>query len=349
MIKIFSFYLLKRSFYFSLFFLIAFGLLDSIFMFLTELENLSVTYRVSDIFKYVIFTMTHRLVDFIEGATLLGVMIALGLSHQEGNLNTLRTAGKSPMNIIFVSSIGALILTISLLMFDEIAFRKLFIKAEADRNIAVGINTQKEHDLIWIKDNESFLSFERIIDDIIYQPRFIKIQNNELAYTISASRAKINEKNINFPSDSLYKLYSESFIADEEAFEIPIQSRVSIKRIDNIGILDLIGYRSMLSNSFIDQDVLFKAHLDKAIYKKIYLPFSILLLIMFFGSLIFSSLRDTGVGGRVLIAVMGAFIYKLFQDLSIGIFISYQLTTFIGVILPSLVLLLMSLISYKRI
>ena len=349
MIKIFSFYLLKRSFYFSLFFLIAFGLLDSIFMFLTELENLSVTYTVSNIFKYVIFTMTHRLVDFIEGATLLGVMIALGVSHQEGNLNTLRTAGKSPMNIIFVSSIGALILTISLLMFDEIAFRKLFIKAEADRNIAVGINTQKEHDLIWIKDNESFLSFERIIDDIIYQPRFIKIQNNELAYTISASRAKINEKNINFPSDSLYKLYSESFIADEETFEIPIQSRVSIKRIDNIGILDLIGYRSMLSNSFIDQDVLFKAHLDKAIYKKIYLPFSILLLIMFFGSLIFTSLRDSGVGGRVLIAVMGAFIYKLFQDLSIGIFISYQLTTFIGVILPSLVLLLMSLISYKRI
>tara|TARA_B100000579_G_scaffold133346_1_gene107846 strand:- start:4018 stop:5067 length:1050 start_codon:yes stop_codon:yes gene_type:complete len=349
MMKIFSIYLIKRSFYFSLFFLFAFGLLDSVFMFLTELENISTTYTVLNIFKYVIFTMTHRLVDFVEGATLLGVMIALGLSHQEGNLNTLRTAGKSPMNIIFVSSIGALILTVSLLLFDEIAFRKLFIKAEADRNIAVGVYAQKENDLIWIKQDESFLSFERVIDDIIYQPRFIKIQNNRVLYSISASRAQINEKNIIFPDESLYKLYSESSIAEEETFEIPIQSRISIKRIDHLGISDLFGYRHILSKSLIEQDVLFKAHLDKAIYKKIYLPFSILLLVMFFGSLIFTSLRDSSIGGSVLIAVVGAFIYKLIQDLSIGIFISYQLTVFIGVILPSLVLLLMSFISYKRI
>ena len=71
--------------------------------------------------------------DFVEGASLLGVMIALGLSNQEGNLNTLRTAGKSPMNIVFVSSIGALILSASLLMFDEIVFRKTFVKAEVER------------------------------------------------------------------------------------------------------------------------------------------------------------------------------------------------------------------------
>ena len=37
--------------------------------------------------------MPHNLLDFLEGACLLGVMIALGLSHQEGNLNVLRTAG----------------------------------------------------------------------------------------------------------------------------------------------------------------------------------------------------------------------------------------------------------------
>ena len=113
MMKIFYIYLIKRSFYFSLLILAAFGLLDSIFMFLAELENLSEKYTFSNILKYVIFTTPHRLMDFVEGASLLGVMIALGLSNQEGNLNTLRTAGKSPMNIVFVSSIGALILSTS--------------------------------------------------------------------------------------------------------------------------------------------------------------------------------------------------------------------------------------------
>ncbi len=349
MMKIFYIYLIKRSFYFSFIILAAFGLLDSIFMFLSELENLSEKYTFSNILKYVIFTTPHRLMDFVEGASLLGVMIALGLSNQEGNLNTLRTAGKSPMNIVFVSSIGALILSASLLMFDEIVFRKTFVKAEVERNITLGKTLQKDQNQIWVNYNESFLGFERIIDNNIYQPRFIKIKNNKLEYSISASAAQINKKNIIFPKESLFKLYGESSVSNQETFEIPIQSTISIKHIDNLGISDLIDYRNFLSNSSIEQDILFKSHLDKALYKKIYSPVSILLLIMFFGSLTFNSLRDSSVGGRVLISVTGAFIYKLFQDLSIGIFISYQLPIFIGVILPSLMILLMSFLSFKRI
>tara|TARA_B000000557_G_scaffold80252_1_gene64384 strand:- start:39 stop:800 length:762 start_codon:yes stop_codon:yes gene_type:complete len=253
------------------------------------------------------------------------------------------------MNIVFVSSIGALILSASLLMFDEIVFRKTFVKAEVERNITLGKTLQKDQDQIWVNYDESFLGFERIIDNNIYQPRFIKIKNNKLEYSISANAAQINKKNIIFPKESLYKLYGESSVSNQETFEIPIQSTISIKHIDNLGISDLIDYRNFLSNSSIEQDVLFKSHLDKALYKQIYLPVSILLLIMFFGSLTFNSLRDSSVGGRVLIAVTGAFIYKLFQDLSIGIFISYQLPTYIGVILPSLMLLLMSFLSFKRI
>ena len=72
MIKIFNIYLIKRSFYFSFFILIIFGILDSIFIFISELENISNKYNVLNIFKHVLNSMPHRLIDFIDGACLLG-------------------------------------------------------------------------------------------------------------------------------------------------------------------------------------------------------------------------------------------------------------------------------------
>jgi len=52
---------------------------------------------------------------------------------------------------------------------------------------------------------------------------------------------------------------------------------------------------------------------------------------------------------RVVFAVVGAFIYQLIQDLTSSIFISFGLPVILGVILPSLVLLAASAVSYKKI
>ena len=97
------------------------------------------------------------------------------------------------------------------------------------------------------------------------------------------------------------------------------------------------------------KDVLFKAHLDKVFYRTIFIPISIMALIIYFGSLIFTSLRDSTVGGRIVVAVIGAFIYKLLQDLSIGVFISYGFPVYLGVILPSIILFFMSIRAYQKI
>ena len=44
--RIFNSYLIKRSFYFSFFILIIFGILDSVFIFISELENISIQYNI---------------------------------------------------------------------------------------------------------------------------------------------------------------------------------------------------------------------------------------------------------------------------------------------------------------
>ena len=279
MIKIFNKYLIKRSFYFSFFILMVFGVLDSIFIFISELENASHQYDIFSILGYVIYSLPHNLIDFIEGACLLGVMLSLGLSHQEGNLNVLRSAGEPPLRIILMSSIGALILTMSLLALDEISFRNLYLNAEVNKNILSKKDNSNNNDIKWIKSGNSYLSFENIISDDIYQAKLIKIDKKEIAYSIQSDTAFIDNKEIVFNENSNYKNFKDKENKNyKEQFEIPIQSRITFNNISNLGLYEISAYRNLFKKSNIDSDILFKSHLDKAFYKLIFLPISILIL-----------------------------------------------------------------------
>ena len=132
-------------------------------------------------------------------------------------------------------------------------------------------------------------------------------------------------------------------------FVIPIQSRISIKNIQNENISELYYLKKLFIESKLEDDILFKQHIDKALYKVVLIPLSIFALIAYFGSLIFGSLRDLNIGARITIAVFGAFVYKLVQDLSIGIFISFNLSVLIGVMIPSILLALLAINSYRKI
>ena len=327
-----------------------FGLLDSIFNFISELENLTPDFNISQILIYVMSSLPHNLIDFIEGACLLGVMLSLGLSHQEGNLNVLRTAGVAPLKIVILSSLGSIILASSLIIFDEISFKKIHLQAEANKNILSERNIFEEMNLNWIKSDDSYLSFENIVDNKIFNVRFIKTQNNKVAYSVTSNTALIDGDKIIFNDNIIHKSFTNEFPKNKkEEFSIPIQSKISLRNIDNLNILEISSYRKLFINSTLKKDIFFKSHLDKAFYKMRFQLISILVLIIFFGSLIFTSLRDSTVGGRVLVSVVGAFIYKISQDLSIGIFISYGLPVLIGVIIPSIFLIAMSFRSYKKI
>ena len=95
-------------------------------------------------------------------------MLSLGISHEEGNINVLRSAGKSPLMIVFTSSIGALILILSMLSLDEFGFRKLYVNQEAERNILLNKELNYGNEINWIKSGDSFLGFENVVDDKIF-------------------------------------------------------------------------------------------------------------------------------------------------------------------------------------
>ena len=162
----------------------------------------------------------------------------------------------------------------------------------------------------------------------------------------------IDDKEINVFESKLAKIDDTKIVFDNDQqvnFVIPIQSRISIKNIQNENISELYYLKKLFIESKLEDDILFKQHIDKALYKVVLIPLSIFALIAYFGSLIFGSLRDLNIGARITIAVFGAFVYKLMQDLSIGIFISFNLSVLIGVMIPSILLALLAINSYRKI
>ncbi len=348
--KIFNKYLVKRSFIISLFIFLLFALLDLIFNFISELENLSIDYTFLLALKHVFWSMPHRASEFLEGACLLGVMISLGISHQEGNLNVLRSSGQSPIKIVLISAIGPLVLVLSFLILDEAAFRGVHLDAKIDKNLYLQNSQKITARSQWIKNDDSLLNYTNVVDDNIFNVRFIKTKLNEALYFKTAGSAKISKEGILF--DDSMKAHSFKLNKNDsnfEKFSFPLVAMVSFNDIDNLSLKRHKEYQDIMSQSIIEKDILFNSHLEKSYYKKIFLPISVLAIIIFFGSFIFGSLRDSTPGSKIVFAVLGAFIYKIIQDFSASIFISYSYTIVIGVIAPAFILLILSIFLYKRI
>jgi lipopolysaccharide export LptBFGC system permease protein LptF len=317
---------------------------------MSELEDLTNEYTFFLALKYVLGITPSNANTFLEGACLLGVMISLGISHQEGNLNVLRSSGESPLKIIFISLSGPLLLVFLYLVSNEFYFKDIQSNSHIQKTLISGSGKKTEDKINWIKDRDSFLSYSLIKDSVIYNVKFLKTDDKEVLYYKMSDSASISGNKITFDKTLKYHSYNqESEDLNTEIFNLPLVIKIPFKNIDNLKIVEVYNIYKLIDYSELNQDTLFKSHIEKALYKNIFYPFSIICLILFFGSSIFGSLRDASPASRIVLSVVGAFIYKILQDFTISFSIATNLSVLIGVVAPASLLLLMSIVSYRKI
>ena len=90
---IFSRYLIQRTFIISFLVLLVFVALDCIFLVIAEMEDISSKYNFNQLLNYVMGTLPHRASTYLEGSCLLGLLISMSISQQEGNLGIMRSGG----------------------------------------------------------------------------------------------------------------------------------------------------------------------------------------------------------------------------------------------------------------
>ena len=184
----------------------------------------------------------------------------------------------------------------------------------------------------------------------IYNVKFLKSDYDEGLYYKTSESANIQEETIVFDNTmTSHSFNNKDELSYSEPFNFPLGASIPLKDIEKLQFTELIFNKNLLKDSSVKKDILFKSHIEKSFYKKIFLPLSILSLIIFFGSFIFGSLREASPASRIVLSVIGAFIYKVFQDFSISLAISINYSVLAGVLVPALILLIPSFYLYKKI
>lgn len=293
-----------------------------------ELENLDDDNGFISIFNVVLYEQLHKGMQYLESSMLIGTLIALSIFNQQGNLVFLRSAGLSPLKIVLISGLGPIILSLALIFFDETFFLDLSKKSKT-----MNQPTGSAEVFQWEISEKNLIGLRRINSNQAEAIQIIEFNDNQrIASSSSFQEGKLDQ-------GQLVILDSPS----QPSFEFPSSFLLSNNVLEAFSLSSLLDLKKTYQ---LDKDL---QKIDSLIYARVLLPVSIIAIIFLAGSLMFDSLRLTGVGRQIIIGISIGLIYDLIKDLSVASFLTYQWPILIAHLLPIMILIGIGAYKFQRI
>jgi len=327
-LNIYSRHLIKKTFLISALVWIVMLFLDLSVTLVMELENLDDDNGFISIFNVVLYEQLHKGMQYLESSMLIGTLIALSIFNQQGNLVFLRSAGLSPLKIVLISGLGPIILSLALIFFDETFFLDLSKKSKI-----MNQPTGSAEVFQWEISEKNLIGLRRINSNQAEAIQIIEFNDNQrIASSSSFQEGKLDQ-------GQLVILDSPS----QPSFEFPSSFLLSNNVLETFSLSSLLDLKRTYQ---LDKDL---QKIDSLIYARVLLPVSIIAIIFLAGSLMFDSLRLTGVGRQIIIGISLGLIYDLTKDLSVASFLTYQWPILIAHLLPIMILIGIGAYKFQRI
>ena len=293
-----------------------------------ELENLDDDNGFISIFNVVLYEQLHKGMQYLESSMLIGTLIALSIFNQQGNLVFLRSAGLSPLKIVLISGLGPIILSLALIFFDETFFLDLSKKSKI-----MNQPTGSAEVFQWEISEKNLIGLRLINSNQAEAIQIIEFNDNQrIDSSSSFQEGKLDQ-------GQLVILDSPS----QPSFEFPSSFLLSNNVLETFSLSSLLDLKRTYQ---LDKDL---QKIDSLIYARVLLPVSIIAIIFLAGSLMFDSLRLTGVGRQIIIGISLGLIYDLTKDLSVASFLTYQWPILIAHLLPIMILIGIGAYKFQRI
>lgn len=336
------FYVIKNTLLAMLGGVLGLWLLQAVFAYLSELENLSETYTALHAFWYIIYRLPYFFVQFVGTGVLLGAVIGLGLLSGNSEIVVMRSAGISLYRIVGWAMVPAFLFVLLSLSVNEYILPK-------SQGLAKNIKNPQEATLIlhefWAvvptNTGREIVNIAQADDKgNLKGVRKFALVDGELTHALHAKTGFDDGK-----TDYTWRLYEVNHIkinptadiasAQETTLSLPIDRHsvhLLVKDAENLSISELYAHKQLMTH----QQARSKRH-ELAFWQKLLSPFAVLSLLLVACSFVFGSLRSQSLGLRVVLALLTGLLFSYLTDLTGFVALATTAPPVMMVILPILI------------
>jgi len=292
---------------------------------------------------YVLLSMPQELYQYFPMIALLGTMFGLGMLANHSELVAMRAAGLSIGRITYAVLKTGLILAAFVIFVGEViappAIQYAKFKRVSAMNEKISLNTDYG---LWARDGNTYIHVRRVENDgrLVGINLYLLDDQQVLQQTVSAAGAvyknghwelqRVTQQTIT--PGGLDKTYKQT-MAWQTLLNPEVVNVVSVSP-ENLSVWKLRGYIDYLNENQLDA-----SRYKLTFWTKVASPLTIAVMIILAVPFVFGSLRDAGMGKRIVIGFMLGLGFYLFNTLSGQMGLVYKLPAFVAATMPTLIVM----------
>lgn len=298
--------------------LISLVLLESLFAFLAQLDDMRANYQLQDVFIYTLLLVPKKIYSFIPAASLIGCLVGLGAMASNSELVVMRAAGVSLWRMVWAAIKPALVLILIGGILGEFLAPVSEQVAETRRTIARSSEGAYSGEGVWHREGNQFMYFNAVEPNgVLYGVSLYSFDDNmRLQESVFARRALFQEDHWVMEGVKRSRFNGKQFVTEETLVE-PWDTRLTTTLLKAVVVkpegLSISGLQAYIR--YLEQQGLDTGEYSLAFWTKVLQPLSIMALVLVGISFVFGPLRSVSMGLRVFTGVITGVAFMILQGL----------------------------------
>jgi lipopolysaccharide export system permease protein len=319
---------------------------------LAELDDIGTHgYGIKQALVFVLATLPGDVYPLFPAAALMGCLIGLGRLASQSELIVMQASGVSKTQIALFVMYAALLMLVVVTFIGEVVNPKLEhfatrykVQAQTDGAIA------EVRQGLWVRDGENFIHIEQVLPD----GKLISVLRYQLNQTQISAASRAKEGSYQNGQWVFSDVFESIFSADKIVSQhFATQVWPITLDPDFVGIANIDPDQASLTElkryiHYLNKTGLYTKPYEFEFWKRIFRPFSALVMIGLAIPFIFGSLRTKPMGFRILVGVMIGFGFYTFNEFLGPFSLLYQIPPFLCAFVPLLCFAVFDLILLRR-